>query len=640
MSPDLAPHRVKGPLLLRLKSFLKRQISVLNLQHRGKEYDIDDINSNLIINGHGCTQIVSANSKIEDVATLYNDLETDIAEVRVMKLFPGKWEDPIKLDLMTISLQDDHPPFEALSYVWEAETGNCDITVSGTPRQITTNLFLALRRLRKTHAPRLLWADAICIDQTNEAEKSHQVGHMGEIYRSCERVYLWLGDYINTPPCGPPDTKTIEDGIDALWFKSNELSEKDELDEGYRALKIIYELAANKHVWDYSFFTKVDNGIMSPHHINHEYLESFSRLMSSQWWNRLWVVQETILPNEAITLYGSIATPWDIWTDAGDAYIEHANGCCRDILGELDDEDVNVLQKFRREVVRLNKSRPRSQYTERFHQILWRFRNRVATDPRDMVYGLLGVAGYQEIVPDYSLTKEQVFRQVTISSLEKDGNLNILMGQREQEPEIPSWIYDWSHPTDEFAWQDEHIRLIIEYYHASLDTVPRFRTEGERSLLIDGLYVDRIVSVGPTCDAAFDVDVQTKIIREWHDMCTKIYCPDRNTVKNYPNGSEYRNAFWRTLTGDITIRKQSQPFVNGRTLPDGDEIFKAWWKVICSKSRAQIYSIPKNLLFNMLVNTSVFGRRFFLTEKGYMGLGGNVREKDEVWVFFGGGTLL
>ena len=46
--------------------------------------------------------------------------------------------------------------------------------------QVTDNLFEVLRGLRpRWGMPRVLWIDAICIKQSDNAERSHQVSMMG-----------------------------------------------------------------------------------------------------------------------------------------------------------------------------------------------------------------------------------------------------------------------------------------------------------------------------------------------------------------------------------------------------------------------------------------------------------------------------
>lgn len=41
---------------------------------------------------------------------------------------------------------------------------------------------------------RLLWADAVCINQADDAERGSQVGMMGRIYGQAARTLVWLGD--------------------------------------------------------------------------------------------------------------------------------------------------------------------------------------------------------------------------------------------------------------------------------------------------------------------------------------------------------------------------------------------------------------------------------------------------------------
>lgn len=73
--------------------------------------------------------------------------------------------------------------YAALSYVWGDSTNPRTVWIDDEFEvQITTNLFLALRGLRDQKSVLGLWADALCIDQQNNAEKSLQVPMMGKIY--------------------------------------------------------------------------------------------------------------------------------------------------------------------------------------------------------------------------------------------------------------------------------------------------------------------------------------------------------------------------------------------------------------------------------------------------------------------------
>lgn len=114
---------------------------------------------------------------------------------------------PVAVKTHTVSLQDS-PSFAALSYVWGDPTETADIIVNGVPRKVTKSLSEALRHVAKHAVPHMnqrgddkckrqafrLWADAICINQDNFEERSHQVGLMGRIYSSASLVVAWLSN--------------------------------------------------------------------------------------------------------------------------------------------------------------------------------------------------------------------------------------------------------------------------------------------------------------------------------------------------------------------------------------------------------------------------------------------------------------
>lgn len=58
---------------------------------------------------------------------------------------------------------------------------------------ITSNLLQALHTIRYEQTSRVLWMDAICINQSDTTEKGHQVALMGRIYRDTQRVVVCLG---------------------------------------------------------------------------------------------------------------------------------------------------------------------------------------------------------------------------------------------------------------------------------------------------------------------------------------------------------------------------------------------------------------------------------------------------------------
>ncbi|TPX16212.1 uncharacterized protein E0L32_004207 [Thyridium curvatum] len=109
--------------------------------------------------------------------------------------------DCIHATLHTYQL-DDCPEYETVSYCWGGEDGEMErcrpiyLTAYWDVLLQTKNCWSLLKYLQLRTEPRLVWVDAICINQANIEEREIQVGHMGEIYRRCLRVVVYLGESI------------------------------------------------------------------------------------------------------------------------------------------------------------------------------------------------------------------------------------------------------------------------------------------------------------------------------------------------------------------------------------------------------------------------------------------------------------
>lgn len=131
--------------------------------------------------------------------------------IRLIRLMRHKDKGaPIHCQLFEYPLQEPGQGsylYEALSYVWGSEEGKQPIYIqelddhgdnspAGTPRclRLTSNLYAALSHLRDRLSDRVLWIDAICINQKDNKEKGQQVQAMAKIYASATRVIVWLGE--------------------------------------------------------------------------------------------------------------------------------------------------------------------------------------------------------------------------------------------------------------------------------------------------------------------------------------------------------------------------------------------------------------------------------------------------------------
>jgi hypothetical protein len=133
---------------------------------------------------------------------VYEPIDPSSRTIRLLTLLPSTQKFAhLSGQLHFAPLEPTAPGYEALSYVWDdyewarsrspdtfsLQVGDRDIT-------ITRSLALAPFHIRHLYRPRVLWVDAVCIDQSNNNEKNHQVQQIYTIYSLARRVLIWLGD--------------------------------------------------------------------------------------------------------------------------------------------------------------------------------------------------------------------------------------------------------------------------------------------------------------------------------------------------------------------------------------------------------------------------------------------------------------
>lgn len=123
-------------------------------------------------------------------------------QIRLLRLMPPPENESIEraelqCEVFAYSLHSEcrgTHQYEALSYTWGGEKKPCSILIGGQRLVVTENLHAALLRLRRRSLERIIWVDAICINQTSEEERSQQVQLMAIIYSKAYCVIVWLGE--------------------------------------------------------------------------------------------------------------------------------------------------------------------------------------------------------------------------------------------------------------------------------------------------------------------------------------------------------------------------------------------------------------------------------------------------------------
>jgi Heterokaryon incompatibility protein (HET) len=123
----------------------------------------------------------------------HTPLDTSTDGIRLLTLEAARdYKASIKCTLQHATIAQK-PKYDALSYTWGDETAKRRISINGREFEVGRNLYDALKHIRHTYGDRVLWIDAICIDQAKVPEKNQQIRMMPFTYNKASQVLIWLG---------------------------------------------------------------------------------------------------------------------------------------------------------------------------------------------------------------------------------------------------------------------------------------------------------------------------------------------------------------------------------------------------------------------------------------------------------------
>lgn len=318
--------------------------------------------------------------------------------------------------------------------------------MNGLGFPVTANLHSALRRLRAERVDRV-WVDALCINQHDDEERSHQVRRMSAIFRKANQVAVWLGD-----------------AQDMTEVDINTLSAKD--------TAMAYHVQSNSAQ------------------------RAFLRLLLKPYWTRVWIIQELAAASKITVFCGQYKLLWETFEKiSGSTVIDGTDS------DKLKERFLNLLQ-FRTDTLNTN--------PVRLLEALYRSRYALSTDPKDKIYGLLGLAYDSQVFipePNYSQPVEETFINFSKALIEKGFPLGLIYlrtAHRVVCNSLPSWVVDWRDLDDALAKQElEHILASIQQglsrFHPSQMDQPRF---SKNTLTVHGTILGTIDGMG----SAFSAD--------------------------------------------------------------------------------------------------------------------------------------
>jgi hypothetical protein len=343
----------------------------------------------------------------------YSPLRRDVQEIRLVPLAPGNWEDIICCTMRIVQFQS-LPAYEALSYVWGDASVQQNIIIDSMAFHVTQNLWKALKGLRDASSSRVLWIDAICINQNDKGEKYHQVAMMRDIYSCCQKAIILLGE----------DVLTTESG--------------SKPDSARKACEMLEMIGRQKHLNELPCFSAAGDGQRTE--ISEEYsahFEAFQKLVNLEWWRRIWVIQEMVLPKCVQFFYSSEELPYRTIRSAVDNLQTHGTTCCKQYRYTLRAKAFDPILTLQEQVEPMVYAR--ESWNDKSSLTIFNLRRQFsgsrATQKRDLFYALLGlVADWKDVAPlypDYKISEKEAISQAVFKCiLSESGRLETINGER------------------------------------------------------------------------------------------------------------------------------------------------------------------------------------------------------------------
>lgn len=420
--------------------------------------------------------------------------------------------------------------YEAISYVWGTSTDKGSILLQGHHFTVTNSAYNIIHRHRSAWMDKFIWIDQICINQKDDNEKASQVKLMADIYKGAERVSAYLGQ--------AADAHLVQSLFAELHFKMEGL--------GYTAevLKMQYLRASRRAEWN-----------------------ALADFFSNKWFTRVWIIQEAAFAKQLHLFYGDTCIDWEYVSRAiaviSDRHLlepllssaddgSFSSSSFRNVLSGV--ANVDTMLEFRGDV----------NYKRKFDlaMVLKNCSRFGATDPRDIVYAILGLTTDNSrtlIQPNYDEACEPrlvYMRAMLIILLKGTKPLETLtgvgIGFERTMAGLPSWIPDWSH--------HPQIQIMDKIYSAGTRYEPTFKIvqEPHTMLALEGLQFDTVAHPGRLheVDTQMTKFEQTKYTQQWYQAAESL--AKTHAKDPYHNGQPRAEAFIRTMIGDFLSYKEKK----------------------------------------------------------------------------------
>ncbi|ELQ43930.1 hypothetical protein OOU_Y34scaffold00123g3 [Pyricularia oryzae Y34] len=507
-------------------------------------------------------------------ADIYRPLEGSEIRLITLKRTGGSSDQPIEAQLYHAPLET--AKYFALSYPWGTPGATRTILVNGIEFPVFESLFLALvnLQLRKgadlvdppmvdapareardagntddDEIPTAWWIDAICINQKSLAERTKQVSRMGLVYSMASKVVIWPGDL---PICR-------EEILNAA-IADAALKYTRSLVEAYP------ELTSKTPSAGITFFEDtVCADIIAKHNLlSRSLMGAMSTLLwtfHQHYFTRVWTFQEAVVAQSSpIVLLGTYSVPLMCmeWLRGGwgavskmPPYRDSVSIKARVALQASSVAPIVAARASLHEALSSGSELEcfASQLSASLRQSVgWRS----ARDPRDRIYGMLGVTKLPvpmppDLEPDYERAFDQVAFSYAKFLIRNHNRLDLLGMGVNSLAGYPSWVPNFDGGTG----------LATE--PSKVQSVATLSTDGT-CLIAKGTVIGSVIKVLSRPDVDGERGLQARAAQDsalamWSAFLDQIVCPA---------------ALLRSVSSELVLRELLEAYQAEDMIDSGD----------------------------------------------------------------------
>jgi hypothetical protein len=440
----------------------------------------------------------------------------------------------IEVNFKSLPLQWYH----AISHVWSHGEKNRTISLNGRPFSITSSDYNILCKSSSYFAPRTVWIDTICINQEDDVEKASQVKKMRDIYYNASAVQVYLVD----APSSWLAVPFLHHILRSYGASKTECS------------STMIEMLLRK---------KKDKWLRAR-------IDSLLELLSNDWFERAWVIQEFVTARNVMVNYGKYSFDWAKFTLLAEMIEDEEVPEVALCLMSGGNHSGARLKSWAKCPVRLEKWKGRllsERWQHDLGQILSTFQSCKATRWQDKIFALVGFSESADRLSsliDYRLPKDKILLGVAYD-FERQGNLLEtfpfagLSLLPTYPTNLPSWVADWTASRDIDPIAAGHNRK----YDASKSEYARVsKGASQNEIIVGGVLFDAVKKISEV-DLNFTPDAGTlqsnprlidSVLKYFasamdlaHEECTDPYQPLGKS------SLPLEEAVSRTMIGDAVL---------------------------------------------------------------------------------------